>query len=192
MKACLKVIKTDGSCEEYLHTKVMYTISRALACAGQCDMAIAENLSDVVTYFLYKKHGEAAISSSEILSVVKITLTSTGYETAAEALTDHHYRRKIKRSRIELVHINLDSDDALDVYGDDSESEKSRWDKSVIAQDLVVNRGVDRNCARMVAGMVEEKIFNLGLTAVPVGLMKQLVYSDTAAVLRAQKQLQTA
>ena len=40
--------------------------------------------------------------------------------------------------------------------------------------------------------MVEEKVFNLGLPVVPTGLVKQLVLSDAAAVIRAQNQMQTA
>ena len=37
--------------------------------------------------------------------------------------------------------------------------------------------------------MVEEKILNLGIALVPAGLIKQLVISDTAAVLHAEQQL---
>jgi len=39
--------------------------------------------------------------------------------------------------------------------------------------------------------MVEEKIFNMGISLVPSSLIKQLVLGDTATVLRAQQQLQT-
>jgi hypothetical protein len=39
--------------------------------------------------------------------------------------------------------------------------------------------------------MVEEKIFSIGLTSVSASLIKQLVLGDTAAFLRAQRQLQT-
>jgi hypothetical protein len=49
-----------------------------------------------------------------------------------------------------------------------------------------------RQTARMIAGMVEEKIFGMGITLVPSSLVKQLVLGDAAAVLRAQEQLQTA
>jgi hypothetical protein len=193
MKTRLRVIKADGTSEEYLHTKVMHTISKALACVEQTDIVMAENLSEVVTYYLYKRHGETAIQSSEILSVVKVTLTVSGYEAAAEALTNHHYQRKLRRGRIELVHVNLeDGSDANKLFGEDYQLEKSPWDKSVIVEDLVAGHGLDRQCARMIAGMVEEKVFNLELTQVPVSLVKQLLLSDTAAVLRAQRQLQPA
>jgi len=193
MKIRLEVIKADGSCEEYLHTKVMHTIIRVLACTEQTDIVLAENLSEVVTYFLYNKHGEAAVSSSEILSIVKAALSASGYDGAAEALANHHYYRKLRRSRTELVHVNLEKgSDTRELFGDGRQLERSPWDKSVIAEDLIAEHGLDRHTARMVAGMVEEKVFSLELTAVPASLVRQLVLNDTAAVLRAQRQLQTA
>jgi hypothetical protein len=39
--------------------------------------------------------------------------------------------------------------------------------------------------------MVEEKVFNMGLSVVLSGLVKQLVLSDAAAVIYAEQQLQT-
>ena len=68
---------------------------------------------------------------------------------------------------------------------------RSRWEKSRIVKDLVEKHDVSRQTARMIASMVEEKIFNMGLTLVPASLIKQLVLGDAAAVLRAQRQLQT-
>jgi hypothetical protein len=41
----------------------------------------------------------------------------------------------------------------------------------------------------MIASMVEEKIFSMGVTLVPASLVKQLVLGDTATVLRAERQL---
>ncbi len=193
MKVRLKVIKADGSCEEYLHTKVMHTVSKALASVEQTDIVTAENLSEVVTYYLYKRHGENAIPSSEILSVLKVTLSATGYEAAAEALVNHNYLRKMRRGRVEVVHVNLEgTSDAHKLFSDDYQLQKSPWDKSAIVEDLIVAEGLDRHTARTIASMVEERVFNLELTCVPASLLKQLVFSDTAAVMRAQRQLQTA
>jgi len=193
MRVRLKVIKTDGTCEEYLHTKVMHTISRALSGAEQTDIIMAENLSEVITYYLYKRHGEVALSSSEILSVVKATLAATGYEAAAEALANHYYLRKMRRSRVEVVHVTLEgTSDVHKLFSDGGLLQKSPWDKSVIVEDLIAQGGLGRNTARTIASMVEEKVFNLELTCVPAGLVKQLVLSDTASVLRAHRQLQTA
>ncbi|MHC4345500.1 MAG: hypothetical protein ACYSUP_12545 [Planctomycetota bacterium] len=47
----LRVTKTDGSVEEYLHTKVVGTISHALGRIDHSDVHAAEELAEVVTYF---------------------------------------------------------------------------------------------------------------------------------------------
>jgi transcriptional regulator NrdR family protein len=191
-KVRLKVVKADGSIEEYLHTKVIGAISNALADSGQADIHVAEQLAEVVTYFLYHRKTSRAVTSGEILSVIKAVLTATMYENAAISLSEHHFSRMLKRSRIEVVSIDIQQlADAEMLYGVQQSPQRSRWDKSRIVDDLVSNYGVPRQTARMIASMVEEKIFNMGLTLVSASLVKQLVLGDAAAFLRAQRQLQT-
>jgi len=192
MQTQLKVIKTDGSIEEYLHTKVLGAISNALGSAGQADIGIAEQLADVVTYYLYHRQNRRSIPSSDIFSVIKAVLASINYEDAAIALTEHHFERKLKRSRIEVVWIDVQElKDAELLASNDGEDNRGQWDKSRIVEDLVTKYDVSRQTARMIASMVEEKIFSIGITRVPASLIKQLVLNDAAAVLRAQRQLQT-
>jgi transcriptional regulator NrdR family protein len=191
-KVRLKVVKADGSIEEYLHTKVIGAISNALAYNGQADIHVAEELAEVVTYFLYHRETQRTVTSSEILSIIKAVLTATTYEDAAVALSEHHFNRKLKRSRTEVVSIDIQQlADAEMLYGVQQSPHRSRWDKSKIVNDLVTNYDVSRQTARTIASMVEEKIFNMGLTSVPASLIKQLVLGDTAAFLQAQRQLQT-
>jgi len=85
MQTQLKVIKEDGSVEEYLHTKVIGTISNALGEIGQADMGIAEQLAEVVTYFLYHRQNRRSITSSDVFSIIKAVLAATNYEDAAIA-----------------------------------------------------------------------------------------------------------
>ncbi len=192
MKVRLKVVKADGSVEEYLHTKVIGAISNALAYDGQADTNVAEGLAEVVTYFLYNRKPPHTVTSGEILSIIKAVLTATEYEDAAIVLTEHHFNRKLKRSRTEVVSIDIQQlADAEMLYGVQQSPQRSPWDKSKIVNDLVTNYDVSRQTARTIASMVEEKIFSMGLTSVPTGLVKQLVLSDAAAFLRAQRQLQT-
>ncbi len=192
MQTQLKVIKADGGIEEYLHTKVMGTISNALGSAGQADISVAEQLADVVTYYLYHKQNRRSITSSEIFSVIKAVLAAVNYEDAAIALTEHYFERKLKRSRIEVVWIDVQElKDAELLAAGDGLDNRCRWDKSRIVEDLVTKYNVCRQTARMIASMVEEKIFSTGITRVPASLIKQFVLSDAAAVLRAQRQLQT-
>jgi transcriptional regulator NrdR family protein len=191
-KVRLKVIKADGSVEEYLHTKVIGSIGNALAHDGQADAYIAEQLAEVVTYFLYNNKTRRTVTSGEIFSIIKAVLAAAEYEDAALMLTEHHFNRRLKRSRTEVVSVEIKRlADAEMLYGVRQSPHRSRWDKSKIVEDLVTNYDVSRQTARTIAGMVEEKIFNMGLTLVPAGLIKQLILSDTAAFLQAQRQLQT-
>jgi len=192
MKTQLKVTKADGTVEEYSHTKVIGTISNVLAAVGQPDILTAEELAEVVTYYLYRRDDPHSVTSSEIFSIIKAVLSATGYEEAAVALTEHQFERKLKRGRIEVVAVNMQklADAEMLTYSQQSAG-RSRWDKSRIVQDLISKHSLSRQTARTVASMVEEKIFNMGITVVPASLIKQLVLSDTAAVLRAQRQLQT-
>ncbi len=187
----LKVIKADGTVEEYLHTKVMGTINNALGMAGQADIDIAEQFAEVVTYFVYHQQDNSSVTSSEIFSIIKVVLAATGYEEAAVALSEHHFERKLKRSRIEVVSVDIQelSDAKLFAWAEESTG-RCRWDKSRIVKDLIDKHGLRRQTARIIAAMVEEKILNMGMTAVPSSLIKQVVLGDAATVLRAQQQLQ--
>jgi len=192
MQMQLKVIKADGSVEEYLYTKVIGTINNALGIVDQADISVAEELAEVVTYFLYHKQKHHGLTSSEIFSMVKVVLTATGYEDAAVALSERHFERKLKCSRIEVVSVDIqDLADAELLAKAEELGHKSRWDKSKIVRDLVTKHNVSQQTARTIASMVEQKIFDMGVTLVSASLVKQLVLGDTAAMLRAQRQLQT-
>ncbi len=188
----LKVVKADGSVEGYLHTKVVGTISNALGLIDQTDICVAEELTEAVTYFLYRKQKPLVISSNEIFSIIEAVLMATGYEDAAAALSEHHFERKLKRSRIEVVCVDVyELADAEELCRVERPVGRERWEKSRIANDLVTKYGVCRQTARVIASMVEEKVFNMGVTLVSASLIKQLVLRDAAAVLRAERQLQT-
>lgn len=193
MQTQLRIIKADGTAEEYLHTKVMATINNALGRIGQADADVAEQFAEVVTYFLYHQPNARSVTSGEVLSMIKVVLATTGYEKAAVALGEHHFERKLKRSRIEVVSVDIrELADAEFLVGAEGSACRSRWDKSRIVEDLVVEHGLGRQTARLIAAMVEEKVFNMGITRVPSSLVRQLVLGDAAAVLHAEEQLQTA
>ena len=188
----LKVIKADGSTEEYLHTKIIGTISNALGRIGSPDMYVAEEMAEVVTFYLYNRQNRRTVTSSEIFSIIKAVLTATKYEDAAVALNENHFERRLKRSRTQVVSIDIEElADAELLCKTEPSDNRSRWDKSRIVQDLVEKHDISQQTARTIASMVEEKIFNIGSTSVPASLIKQLVLGDTAAILRAERQLQT-
>jgi len=192
MRKQLQVTKTDGTTEEYIHTKVVGTINNALSAAGQPDMAMAEDLAEVVTYYLYRSLGQRQVSSSEILSMVKAVLVSTGFELAAVALGEHALERRLNRSRTEILAVDVnDFADVEKLYRTRHPPERVPWDKSRVIDELTGALGLSRQTARVVAALVEERIFNMGMTQVPQSLLKQLVLGEAIAVLRAQEELQT-
>ncbi|MBN2137814.1 MAG: hypothetical protein JW720_08405 [Sedimentisphaerales bacterium] len=192
MQAQLRVKKADGTVEEYLHTKVMGTISNALAMVDEADMYLAEQLAEVVTFYLYQNRNCRSVTSSEIFSIVKAVLTATGHDEAAIALSEYHFERRLRRSRVQVVSVDVrELADAELLSSGDEFGGKCRWDKSVIARNLVRKHGIGHQTSRVIASMVEEKVFRMGITQISASLIKQLVLGDTAAVLRAQEQLQT-
>jgi transcriptional regulator NrdR family protein len=187
----MRVIKADGDTEEYLHTKVIGAISRALEGVDHTDISVAEHLAEVVTYFLYHKQNSRTATSSDILSMVQAVLAATGYEDAALALSEHHFERRLKRSRVEVVLVDVQQlCDAQIVCNMEQSDGRCQWNKSRIVNDLVAKYNLCRQTARTIASMVEEKIFRMEINLVPASLVKQLVLGDTAAVLRAEQQLQ--
>jgi transcriptional regulator NrdR family protein len=181
------VVKADGTTEEYIHTKVVGAIANALSAAGQPDIGVAEELAEVVTFFLYQQAGRQSVGAGEILSIIKAVLADTGFEAAAAALSLHHFQRKLRRSRVEVVRTPAEAENQFF-----TEQARSRWDKSRIVEDVVAQCALSRQGARAVASMVEEKVLNMDLPHIPAGLVKQLVINAAASVISAQQQLQKA
>ncbi len=193
VRSQLYVVKSDGSIEEYVHTKVIGTINRVLSKVGADSVYLAEQLTDVVTYYLYNQQNTQKVTSGEIFSIIIAILTETGYEDAADILNEFHLRRRFKRLRTEVISINVQEISDAQILADTEQSENSQpWNKSEIVNSLTGRYDFDIATARMIASMVEDRIFSLEITTVPTSLIKQIVLSEAALVMRAQKQLQTA
>lgn len=192
MRRQLRITKADGTAEAYLHTKVIGTINNALAAVGQADAEVAEDLAEAVTFYLYSKQGRRMVSSSEVFAMVKAVLTVTGYEDAALALSKHAYERRLMRVRTEVLAIDMrEFSDARKLCQTKQPPARAPWDKAQIVHDLITRFGVQRQTARTVASMVEERVFRMEITLVPLSLIKQLVLGETVSMLRAEKELQT-
>ncbi|MDD5457928.1 MAG: hypothetical protein PHF37_00830 [Phycisphaerae bacterium] len=188
-KVQLKVIKADGTVEQYLHTKVLGTISNALDLAGCFDIFIAEQLSGAVTFHLYALKAKT-VTSGEIFGMIIAALSSTGNEAAAQALVEFHNLMRIKRNRLEVVDIDINSLQDAELL--DREAAAGRWNKSLIVNDLIKRHHFQRQIARTIAAMAEEKIFAMNLSLVTTGLIKQIVFSEIASITRAQSRLLSA
>ena len=190
MNKQLQVIKTDGTTEEYIHTKVIGTINNAFSAVGRPDIAMAEDLAEVVTYYLYHQPDRRQVSSSEILSMIKAVLTSTGHEPVAAALGEHAVERRLKRVRTEVLALDVLAFTDLEQLNRTRQSAaRIAWDKGKIVHDLTAESGIPPQIARAVAATVEERVFSMGMTLIPRSLIKQLVLGEAAAMLQAQQEL---
>jgi len=175
----LKVVKADGTIEEYLHTKVLGTIANAFAGTGQDTTFVAEQLADAITFYLYGTHqADGQVSTSEIYFMIQAMLTATGHDEASLVLNNYHFTRALTRKRTEVVDSFL---------GENQQS----WNKSQITFALV-RQGIEMSSARTIAGMVEEKVLRMALNRVPKRLIAELVEVEKHNILQACSQLDAA
>jgi len=191
MSTRLKVIKVDGSIEDYLHTKVIGCVNNALALTGQENMFVAEQLAEAVTSFLYRGRQVGRVTSGEIFSMVQIVLETTLYEDAAVALVEYHHKRNLRRRRIEVVDVKICNISDAAMFGQIGGAPPGYlWNKFRIVEYLTTKYDIARQTARVIASMVEEKVLNIGITRISRSLIKQIVLADAALVLRAGQQLE--
>jgi len=191
----LIVVKADGSEEGYLHTKVFAAIVNAfglpvdvVGCLTADEISsIASQLSDAVTFYLYEKFGRDKISSCEILSIIQAVLSSTGFDDAAANLAEHHCRRNILRSRVEVFKSDIELISDAVRTRQNIKHQPHAWNKSRIINDIVSEYNFDINSARTVASMVEEKILASGLRHIPSVFIRFLVLMQAQAMLSAQQ-----
>lgn len=178
----IRIVKSDNTIEQYLHTKVLGTFSNALALIDQPNVYAAEQFADALTFHLYQKNDHNMVTSEEIHIMVQAILTATGYENAARKLNDFHLNRKLKRKRIEVIKEHADQ---FDPDG------RSQWNKSKIVHWLMENKNMDYHIARVIASAVEEKVIDIGLLRIHTSLIEHFVLLDMRAMLNAQKELLT-
>lgn len=178
-KMQIRIIKSDGSVEPYLHTKVLGSFNHALSHAEECLYA-AEQMAEAVTFYLYRQIQHGTLTSDEIHHMILTVLESMGHRSAAAALNDHRLKRKLQRKRI----------DVIDGAGrQDRMTVSTHWDKTRIVRDLVTHHNMDPFLARAIASAVEEKILNMGVTKIRKSLIHHLVVADTENMLEAHRQL---
>lgn len=173
----LRVIKTDGTTEEYMYTKVLGTFNHAMDDVHRTNIFAAEQFAEAVTYHLYHNNDSPTVKSSSIADLAVNVLEQTDYAGAANALKDHRMRRKVQRTRIEVL-------------SDEQNNRISRWNKSLIVKNLTQKYGLSQNIARAIASSVEEKILKLEMTHVHKNLIEQIVIAETNIMVCAEKELE--
>jgi len=165
-------MKADGSTEPYLHTKVLGSLHRAMAAVQSDGLETAQMLADAVTYFLYRQCRGETLSTDQIHQMILTVLEGAGFAAGAEALTAHRLSRRLQRRRTRVI-----------------DSEWLAWNKGLMVQDLIEHYQVKRPLARVIAGLVEEKILRMGAAHIRKGLIRHLVMTDMEDLLEAHQVL---
>ena len=171
----IRVTKSDGSTEAYLHTKVLGTLHRAMAAVQSDCLEQAQVLSDAVTYFLYRQPTSKSLTTDQIHQMILTVLDGAGFDSASEYLNAHRLNRRLQRRRIEIT-----------------DSEDPAWDKGHIVRDLMNQYGMEQPLARTIAGAVEEKVLRMGVTRILKGTIHHLMIADMEHLLDAHWQLTAA
>ena len=195
----LTVIKSDGSSESYIHTRVMATISSAISDAGCYNEQTVSALSDAVRMYIEDCRDESTsssqISSDEIYSMILATLNQTGNSRAAVILKEHRINRQIKRKRQMVLHclkshLSKKEQDSIDIkcclesginpcrIDDCPYLNLEPWNKSRLANKLINRYNLTKNAARVVASNIENKVFGLKISAVRSMLIDQLILNE--------------
>ncbi len=195
----LKVLKSDGSSEVYLHTKVMGTIGTALCSCDEYQEMRVQNLAEAVTVFLSRKYAGYIVSSGEIFSMILVVLSESGYGKAAAILKEHRLIRQVKRKRIQVCRYHNENGQRLSPRDSKSVTQFRRlskeslsiemWNKSIIVEYLQNERNLDRNMARAIAAVVEEKVLRMGCRTLTTSLVRELVNNELLVMQRAEESL---
>ncbi len=193
----LTVIKSDGSTEAYIHTRVMATISSAISDAGCYSEQTVSALADAVRMYIEDCRDDSSvnlqISSDDIYSMILATLQETGHGRAAVILKLHRINRQIHRQRQLVLHClapHLPKEDilihecCLDNFKQSCNVEDcpylelEPWNKSRLAAKVLKDYNLTKNAARVVAANVEEKLFRLNISVARCMLIKQLILNE--------------
>ncbi|MBN1436647.1 MAG: hypothetical protein JW936_06210 [Sedimentisphaerales bacterium] len=181
----LIVAKCDGSSEVYLHTKVMGSISSALADCDYFEPHLAEDLSEAVTTYIKRRYGCGEVGADEIHSMIEVVLSDIGFEAAALCLHEHRINRQVQRGRTVVLDYGAAELAGMDCYDEFTQP----WNKSIIVADLEEKHGMSRGTARSVAGQVEERVLRLGCRTITRSLVGELVANELLVMGQAEKML---
>ncbi len=140
----VRVLKRDGSVEDFDRPKLAGAMWRAMRVAGG-DYRDAEELARAVGVYLHQS-GCQCVSSAAVLEMTIKVLRRVGLKPAAETMELYHSRRAIRRRRIRVEHPG---------------GRVTGWDKSWLAKFACRSWGLLPATGRIVAALVEADLLRL-------------------------------
>jgi len=170
----VRVRKRDGSLEPLSYSKLLSSIRHGLEGGGEAigmEAHIAAGLAEAVHEHVKKAYPAEPIESTQLSALVEVVLSQTGHTAACWATQQHRAIREQQRRRLMVANPRPS----------DGRYVRRRWDKVHIVQHLRRQHGLGAPVARMLAGRVEQLVFNCGLRVVTTGLVYEMTKSELLA-----------
>jgi len=176
-----KVRKRDGRVVSFDKSKIADAIFKAAQSVGGEDRFLADQLADVVTFYLEKK-GINIPDIEEIQDAVEKVLIETGHAKTAKAFILYRdwktrIRNTIKVSK-QTKNSGVSSTDFSLMVSTSQTSDILPWDKTKISEALVKECDISSSVADAIASSVEEKIMRGELKNVSTVLIRELVDNE--------------
>ncbi len=170
----IRVGKRDGSIEPFVLAKLLQSIRCGLIASGELhdlDTTIAGGLGEAVYEYLKSTYDGGTVTTHQLADLVELVLSQTGHASAAMNIRDHHRSRERHRRIVMVARLRTR----------DSRFIQQRWNKGRIVQHLRRQHLLDAPASRMIAGRVEQLVFNCGLRVVTGGLVCEMINSELLA-----------
>jgi hypothetical protein len=165
--------KRDNTVELFDIAKLRNSIRMAL-CAGAdpsgLDQIAAKGLAEAIHEFLKRACPPAPVPSVRLLELVDLVLTQTGHAAASMAICQHASSRERLRRWLMVAAPTTDGGFS-----------QHRWNKSRLVSYLRRQHLLDAPASRMIAGRVEQLVFNCGLKVVTANLVREMINSELLA-----------
>ncbi len=173
-KPPIRVAKRDGTIEPFTISKMLNCIRNGLSASGEScglDFSSAGGLAEAVFEYLENSYAGRPVPSQHVAELVELVLSQTGHSAAGMAIREHAAFREQGRKRLLVA----------TARASDGRFVQHRWDKRLLVQHLRRQHHLEAPTARMIAGRVEQLIFNCRLRVVTSGLVREMTRSELLA-----------
>jgi ribonucleoside-triphosphate reductase len=180
MARIASVRKRDGRTVAFTQQKIADAIFKAARAVGGEDRHLADELAGVVTLFLEKHYPTQIPGIEDIQDMVEKVLIETGHARTAKAYILYRQKRAEMREKARVLK-RLEKRDSTDrdLMVDGQTVEQSfPWDRRRIAEALRREADVTGEVADEIASAVEKRVFDSGTDRISTGLVRALVDNE--------------
>ena len=174
-----KIVNPDGTLVPFDEKDIIRSIYQASVLAGAPDYELAEELAEVVIFFIERNFTESYPTHEDVSEWVERVLLETADPEIAKAfILWREEQKKLDETKISksMREPSLFEDFEISVVG--SDNKVSLWDRRKIHEDLIVKTGVARKVAEDIATAVEDKVFTIGKAKITSKLVRALIDAE--------------